>query len=624
MASLKDVAQKAGVSTATVSRVINNHTSVSWDVRRRVHAAMNDLSYLPNKSSISLEGKRSGLLGCIIPNLTNPHFSELIMTLEREARFYGMDLIVKTHLNQPEQESAALNSFIALGIEGLFWVPTENEITMADIVKRSGIATAIVTQRSKFFSSFLVDYGNGMLQAAAHIKQSGWHYAGFVGQQTVDMEKYSVFKSAFDELAGTCHLDPDAVFWLEKGLGETLASSIGNQEQLHQSALLSSLKPRPTLTSQREPELNLQQASQPTLLKNLQQQLPALVPDSTANQMVKSNLPASNPVSDLASNPVTLFSHTPADCKMANPELATVRTLDDSTLNSTLSGTKTGSLDATLDSTQYSTQSNTLDSTHYINQSSTLNSTQSNALSNTQANAQQADFTRTLPQNGLVELALYGLKSKTKPRRKTLESLDPKELVKPSNTATTTPAQNSLKLLNTTHQGDFGVIKNNQADLQVSINSAEQARSCYQPKSQEQSLALKFRQSMQAIVTRLCQRKAKNAEPLVLWVYNDVCALALEQECLKAGLKIPEDVGIISCDNTYIAQILNLSSISQPINQIARLAYQHVAEEHHRKQASRTVRLNSRQEANDDREIECVEIPPQLFIRSSSCYEPQA
>lgn len=616
MASLKDVAKKAGVSTATVSRVINNHTSVSWEVRRRVHAAMNELSYLPNKSSISLEGKRSGLLGCIIPNLTNPHFSELIMALEREARFYGMDLIVKTHLNQPEQESAALNSFIALGIEGLFWVPTENEITMADIVKRSGIATAIVTQRSKFFSSFLVDYGNGMLQAAAHIKQSGWHYAGFVGQQTVDMEKYSVFKSAFDEHAGTCHIDPDAVFWLEKGLGETLASSIGTQEQLPQTELLSSLKSRPTLTSQREPELNLQQ----TLPKNLQQLPPALAPDSTANQMVKSDLPASNPVSDLASNPVTLFSHTPADCKIANPELPTVRTLGDSTLNSTLSGTQSSTLGSTLSNTQYGT----LSSTQYINQSSTLNSTQSNALSNTQANAQQADFTRTLPQNGLVELALYGLKSKTKPRRKTLESLEPKELVKPSNTATTTPAQNSLKLLNTTHQGDFGVIKNNQADLQVSINSAELARSCYQPKSQEQSLALKFRQSMQAIVTRLCQRKAKNAEPLVLLVYNDVCALALEQECLKAGLKIPEDVGIISCDNTYIAQILNLSSISQPINQIARLAYQHVAEEHHRKQASRTVRLNSRQEANDDREIECVEIPPQLFIRSSSCYEPQA
>lgn len=187
MASLKDVASKAGVSTATVSRVINNHPSVSWEVRRKVHEAMNALSYLPNKSSISLEGKRSGLLGCIVPNLTNPHFSELIMTLEREARFYGMDLIVKTHCNQPEQESSALHSFIALGIEGLFWVPTEHEHELLDEVQRSGIATVVVTQRSKFFNSFLVDYNDGMRQAAAHIINGGWTRAGFIGQNTVDL-----------------------------------------------------------------------------------------------------------------------------------------------------------------------------------------------------------------------------------------------------------------------------------------------------------------------------------------------------------------------------------------------------------------------------------------------------
>ena len=88
-----------------------------------------------------------------------------------------------------------------------------------------------------------------------------------------------------------------------------------------------------------------------------------------------------------------------------------------------------------------------------------------------------------------------------------------------------------------------------------------------------------------------------------------MCALALEQECLKAGLRIPEDVGLISFDNTYLAQILNLSSISQPINKIAKQAYQLVAQAH---------RDHKKVSDEHNESIECLEIKPELFARQSS------
>ena len=364
MASLKDVAIKAGVSTATVSRVINNHENVSWEVRRLVHTAMNDLSYLPNKSSISLEGKRSGLLGCVVPNLTNPHFSELIMVLEQEARFFGMDLIVKTHLNQPKVEKAAINSFISLGVEGLFWVPTDNESELVDDIRRSGIFTVVVTQRSKFFNSILVDYRNGMVQVASHLKALGWSKVGFIGQKGVDVEKYSVLKESFDELPIRCSLDSECIFWLPKGIAESIS---------------------------------------------------------------------------IAQSSSSSVEH------------------------------KDGS------------DSNTL--SHDLNE------------------------------------------------------------------------------------------------------------------------------NMLAIVKILLERKQQGKAPIALWIYNDVCALALEQDCLKAGLRIPEDVGLISFDNTYLAQILNLSSISQPINTIAKQAYQLVAQAH---------REHKKVSAEHDESIECLEIKPELFARQSS------
>lgn len=66
MASIRDVATKAGVSTATVSRVINNHASVTMETRRAVHEAMDFLCYVPNRNAVQLSGKCSGLIGVVV------------------------------------------------------------------------------------------------------------------------------------------------------------------------------------------------------------------------------------------------------------------------------------------------------------------------------------------------------------------------------------------------------------------------------------------------------------------------------------------------------------------------------------------------------------------------------
>ncbi|WP_159222580.1 LacI family DNA-binding transcriptional regulator, partial [Klebsiella pneumoniae] len=104
MASIKDVAKRAGVSTATVSRVLNNHPSVVPETRQAVRDAMDYLCYVPSKSSFQLSGKCSGLIGVVLPNLVNPHFCELLATVEEEARYIGKSVIVKTHQNQPQQD----------------------------------------------------------------------------------------------------------------------------------------------------------------------------------------------------------------------------------------------------------------------------------------------------------------------------------------------------------------------------------------------------------------------------------------------------------------------------------------------------------------------------------------
>lgn len=103
MTSIKDVAKKAGVSTATVSQALNNHPSVIPEIRKTVHDVMDYLCYVPSKSAIQLSGKCSGLVVAVASNLVEPNFCELLATFEEDVRYISKSVIVKAHQNQPQQ-----------------------------------------------------------------------------------------------------------------------------------------------------------------------------------------------------------------------------------------------------------------------------------------------------------------------------------------------------------------------------------------------------------------------------------------------------------------------------------------------------------------------------------------
>ncbi|MGO4430122.1 LacI family DNA-binding transcriptional regulator, partial [Streptomyces sp. MCAF7] len=82
MASIKDVAQHAGVSVATVSRVLNDHPSVRADTRDRVLTAVAELGYRPNAVARSLRTDQTRTLGLVISDVLNPFFTELARSVE--------------------------------------------------------------------------------------------------------------------------------------------------------------------------------------------------------------------------------------------------------------------------------------------------------------------------------------------------------------------------------------------------------------------------------------------------------------------------------------------------------------------------------------------------------------
>ena len=85
MASIKDVAQKAGVGVGTVSRVLNNSGYVSDETREKIEEAMKNLQYTPNELARNLYHKKSGIIAVLVPTVEIPFFAELYIIFKRNS-----------------------------------------------------------------------------------------------------------------------------------------------------------------------------------------------------------------------------------------------------------------------------------------------------------------------------------------------------------------------------------------------------------------------------------------------------------------------------------------------------------------------------------------------------------
>ena len=123
MATMKDVAKAAGVSTATVSAVINDTAFVSADLRNRVLGAIADLRYAPSLVARNLRSGRSQLLALAVADLANPFYSRIVWAAEAAAAAWGYSLVVFNSDEKPDAEKRIMGRIRMLGCDGVVLVP---------------------------------------------------------------------------------------------------------------------------------------------------------------------------------------------------------------------------------------------------------------------------------------------------------------------------------------------------------------------------------------------------------------------------------------------------------------------------------------------------------------------
>jgi LacI family transcriptional regulator len=175
MVVVRDVAQRARVSTSTVSHVLNRTRYVSDELRERVLAAMQDLDYQPNAAARSLTLKRTNTIGLIVPDIRNPFFASVARGVEDVAQHLGYTVVLCNCDEDAAKESACLRALQTRQVDGLL-VSSEGaaDAHLARLV-RAGLPIVLVDRElpDLHAPAVVLDNAAGAHAAVRHLLSRG-------------------------------------------------------------------------------------------------------------------------------------------------------------------------------------------------------------------------------------------------------------------------------------------------------------------------------------------------------------------------------------------------------------------------------------------------------------------
>ena len=137
--SLGDVANHSGVSTATVSRVINNPEKVAAKSRIAVNASIEALGYIPDGAARALASRHSRIIGAVVPTLDNALFAAGIQSLQRRLRQHDYTLIVASHEYDLVEELNEVKMLLRQGVDALLMVGSQHESALLQLLEAKGV-----------------------------------------------------------------------------------------------------------------------------------------------------------------------------------------------------------------------------------------------------------------------------------------------------------------------------------------------------------------------------------------------------------------------------------------------------------------------------------------------------
>jgi LacI family transcriptional regulator len=208
--NIAEIARRANVSTATVSRAINQSGPVKAATARKVWRAISELNYYPNSHARALVSGRSRLIGLIVSDITNPFFPELIRSFETQAAQQHYDLLLTSTDYLTSRMTTCLRRMLERKVDGVAMMTSEMDVSLIKELGKRGVPLVFmdVGQVGRKMSHVAIDYANGVKQAVDHLVALGHKQIGFISGP-LDLHSARTRRQAFIDAMRSHGLSPD-------------------------------------------------------------------------------------------------------------------------------------------------------------------------------------------------------------------------------------------------------------------------------------------------------------------------------------------------------------------------------------------------------------------------------
>lgn len=186
MVRLKDIAERAKVSVMTVSKALRDAPDVSASTRARIKLLASQMGYVPDSSAQGLRTKTTKMFGLVVPAMTDPVFSRIVLAIEEQAHELGYDLLLAHTLNKVEREEACIRRMLSRRVDGLFISPVyrmEPEAGIYQELLKRQVPTVLLGAPARFcsqFASVQVDDIAASQAATRHLLELGHRRIAFL------------------------------------------------------------------------------------------------------------------------------------------------------------------------------------------------------------------------------------------------------------------------------------------------------------------------------------------------------------------------------------------------------------------------------------------------------------
>ncbi|MFB5663911.1 catabolite control protein A [Alteribacillus sp. HJP-4] len=203
--TIYDVAREAGVSMATVSRVVNGNPNVKPATRKKVLDAIERLGYRPNAVARGLASKKTTTVGVIIPDISSIFFAELARGIEDIATMYKYNIILCNSDQNKEKEIHLINTLLEKQVDGILFMGGEITEEHVEQFKRSPVPVVLAAtlDEQREIPSVNIDYYQAAFDAVTELMDAGHNKVGMVSGSLEDpvngFQKFSGYKKAHEE-----------------------------------------------------------------------------------------------------------------------------------------------------------------------------------------------------------------------------------------------------------------------------------------------------------------------------------------------------------------------------------------------------------------------------------------